>query len=202
MKYIALISVSASVLALSSCASIKDGQMQDVTIRTPGAENARCYLENEDFKYVAFTDETIKIMKSPHNMMVKCQAPGNRDSEIEVPRLINEEVKTNIFNGFIPGATYDYFSRGAFGYPSEIIVSFNGEQVKPYELPKHQANDLNNLNQKQEYEYLGPTEVISQENRYDQTNPLRKKFRNYGSGRATDMPPVTGSYYDPREEDK
>ena len=206
MKYLALISASISCLTLSACATVADGQTQDVTIRTPGAENARCYLENQDFKYVAYSDETIEIMKSPHDMTVRCQAPGNRNKTVEVARLINEKTNWNIANGYVPGAAYDYFSRGAFGYPAEVVVSFVGEPVRPYDLPKHQADDLDNLNHKHEYEAFGPSEVVTEANRYDQGSILNKRFRgnsaNYESARTVDVPSVTGTYYDPTEEDK
>jgi len=204
MKHIVLI--SASVLTLSACASVSDGQTQDVTIRTPGAENARCYLENKDFKYVAYSDQTIEVMKSPHDMTVKCQAPGNRDKTVEVARLINKNVNANIFNGYLPGIAYDYFSRGAFGYPDEVVVSFEGEEVVPFALPKHEAADLDNFSEKHKYEGYGPSEVLTEENRYNQESVLRKRFRqsgaDYDASRAVDVPPVTGNYYDPAEEDK
>ena len=140
-------------------------------------------------------------------MVVNCQAPGNREKTVDVSRRINRNLRVNAVNGFIPGAAYDYFSRGAFGYPEEIEVSFLEEQVKPYELPEHQADDLGGFNHAHEYERIGPSIVVTEQNRYERGSVLGKRFQtnevssNPTNSGVTDMPPVTGNY-NPAEEDK
>lgn len=156
------------IVLLSACATAVDRQTQHVTMRTPGAENARCTIENQDMKYSIWTDETIEIMKSPNDLVINCVAPGNREKTVHVKRHLNEWVYTNVWNGFLPGAGYDYFSRGAFKYPSEFVVSFAGDQVKPYPMPAHYNKDLKHNNVYNKVVYRGPSVPVTEENRYDQ----------------------------------
>ncbi len=172
MKNILLLS---TFLLLAGCASLKDGQTQDVTIRTPGAENAKCFLQNEDFKYVAYTDQKLNIMKSPHDFTVNCLAAGNREKAILVKRDVNDWIFVNVANGFIPGAAYDYFSRGAFTYPDEITINFVGEPIKSYGLPEHYNADLKHNNDHNALENMGPDVKLTKENRFDKSSTLQKK---------------------------
>ena len=64
---------------LGACSTMVNHQTQHVPDQTTGASNARCILENEDMKYVVVSDEKIEMMKSPHNLVVRCQAEGNRE---------------------------------------------------------------------------------------------------------------------------
>lgn len=206
-----LLAITSSVLLLGACASAVSGQTQNVTLRTPGAENARCYLENEDMKYVIETDQTQEIMKSPHDLEVRCLAAGNREKTIIVKREVNDYVAGNVVTGFFPGAAYDYFSRGGFEYPSEIVVSFSGVPVKAYDLPDYHNTDLGHNNYYNRVERIGPTEVITEENRYDVSEPLQKKqglyedAQDYNSDSFDTMLNKAHSprqSYDPSEETK
>lgn len=209
-----IILISSSVLTLSACASMVDHQTQNITMRTPGATNARCLIENQDMKYIAYTDQTIEIMKSPHDLVIRCQAPGNREQTVHVKREINDWVFANVANGFVPGATYDYFSRGAFEYPDVFTVSFVGSPIKEYPYPAYHNADLKHYNDYGRVEYMGPTTELTNETRYKASTPLQKKENQYGgggnssSGVALDAihrqynPGVTGDAYDPTEEDK
>lgn len=220
MKKILLSTLSVSLL--SACATIVDHQTQHVTIKTPGASNAKCYIENEDMKYVADTDQKVEIMKSPNDLVVRCLAPGNRQQTVHVKRDVNQWVVANVANGFVPGAAYDYFSRGAFDYPETITVSFLGEPIKPYPLPKYMTEDLKQNHQYSAIEYMGPGEMITEANKNDKTTPLKKKDNPFtlstavqsdstpsteSRGMALDSihrqyNPSVSSSYDPTEEDK
>lgn len=215
MKKIVL--YSSVCIVLASCASVVDHQTVLMTMKTPGAENAKCVIENEDMKYVAYSDQTIEIMKSPHDLTVRCMAPGNRDNTILVRREINGWVAANILNGFVPGVTYDYFSRGGFDYPDVVEVSFVGIPVKPYPLPDYMSDDLKgDVLHKGKIPYNGPSTIVTEEDRYYQPQELNKKMNNYenfsgfgssepamssapASSYKTDLPAVS---YDPTEEDK
>lgn len=212
MKKLALYSIIA--LFLTGCGTIADHQTVLMTVKTPGAENAKCLLENKDYKYVAYSNETIRVMKTPYDMVVRCTAPGNREKTILVKRELNEWVFVNVANGFVPGATYDYFSRGAFDYPNTVIVDFAGVNVKPYPLPGYESDDLYRENIRGKIEYMGPTEQITEENKYDTQKPLQKIENTYSQSPA----PYNNSFesrttlkgnsgrprisYDPTEEDK
>ncbi len=143
-----------SVLMLNACASVIDTQLVQMTIRTPGTDNAKCYIENQDHKYVAYTDQTIEVKKTPYDYQVRCIAPGNRSKTVIVKREVNQWVLVNAVNGFIPGTAYDVLSRGAFDYANEVIVSFEGIErdcntLAPYEHGDHCV--LPAAKQKQEF---------------------------------------------------
>lgn len=204
-----------SVLSLSACASVIDHQTQEITMRTPGAENARCIIQNEDLKYVAYTDQKIEIMKSPHDLVIHCKAGGNREQTVHVKREVNDWVFLNVANGFVPGATYDYFSRGAFLYPDVFTVSFAGVPVKPYPLPEHLRNDYGTNEQNNRIEYYGPTVIETEDSRNNPPRALQRKqrlYENFNLSNSSAAPSIsrqynpsiygTGSSYDPTEEDK
>ena len=90
-----LLLITTGLLTLSACATIINHQSQKITMRTPGATNARCIIENEDMKYIAYTDDTIEIMKSPHDLVIRCQAPGNREQTVLLKREVNDWVFLN-----------------------------------------------------------------------------------------------------------
>ena len=85
-------------------------------------------------KYSVYTDQTVEIMNSPHDLVVRCKAAGNREQTIHVKREVDQWVVANVANGFVPGAAYDYFSRGAFTYPEVLTVNFAGDPIKQYPL--------------------------------------------------------------------
>ena len=201
-----------SALALSSCASVADTQKVQMTLRTPGTDNAKCYIENKDHKYVAYTDQTIEVMKTPYDYAVRCLAPGNREKTVIAKREINQWVFANVANGFVPGAAYDVLSHGAFDYPNEVSVSFEGvakqcDAMAPYEKGDHcqpttTAQVENFTLQKKEHLFAQP--VYEEQGGYEapqlgfideKSNPpiLEKRRKAY------DLPAVS---YDPTEEDK
>lgn len=200
---------------LGACSTMVNHQTQYVTVKTPGASNAHCILENQDMKYVAFSNQKIEMMNSPHDLIVRCQAEGNREQTVLVKRDVDEWVIANVANGFVPGAAYDYFSRGAFTYPETITVSFIGVPVKPYPLPKYMAKDVIPNAQNSQIEYMGPGQMITESNKYDTQSELKKKTNSYGVSPeptaepvATDTRPTNlyrqynPAVYDPAEEDK
>ncbi len=208
---------TAGLLTLSACASVVDHTTQIITMRTPGATNARCLIENEDMKYQVYTDETLEIMKSPHDLVIRCQAPGNREQTVHVRREINGWVFANVANGFIPGAAYDYFSRGGFDYPETFTVSFVGSPIKEYPLPEYHNADLKHNNDYGRIEYMGPTTKTTEKTKNEVPRQLQKKEDQYGgggdfnspyTGGALDSihrqynPSVASDSYDPNEEDK
>lgn len=189
-----LLITTAAIVILGGCASMIDHQTQIITMRTPGAENARCVIENQDMKYIVRTDETVEIMKSPHDLVVRCQAPGNREKTVLVKRTLNEWLFVNVANGFVPGAAYDYFSRGMFDYPPVFTVSFVGVPVTSYPLPQHHTSDLDANHQNNHIEYMGPGEKITDETRYERPYVLDKKEGLYeGNTFFEGSAPSTGS---------
>lgn len=195
--------ITLSVLSLSACASIMNTQAQKVTMRTPGAENAKCLLENQDMKYVIYTDETIEIMHSPHDLTVRCMAPGNRERTVIAEHSVSGWVVLDVLTGLVPGMAYDYFSRAAFTYPDELIVSFVDIPVAQYPLPDYEAADLAHNKEHNTTEYMGSTVVVTEETRGAVSSELQKRVNPYGTKEYTvENGSASVVKYDPREEDK
>jgi hypothetical protein len=204
MKYVYSLSL---VLLLSACSSVFNSQSQKITMRTPGATEARCMIENEDMRYVAYTDQTIEIMHSPNALTVSCQAAGNRDRTIIVPSIGSSAALGNVVTGIVPGMAYDHFSRSAYSYPDEFVVSFEGMPVRSYPLPKYHNADLLNNNENNSTEYMGPTEIVTEETRQREPYVLGKKVNPYGVTPTTPTQENTSNpqpkvSYNPAEEDK
>lgn len=130
-----------SALLLSACGSVYNGPTQDVTLLTPGAENAQCTLHNDDFRYTMRTDETRSIMRSEEGLIVKCYAPANREKTIVVERELSNAGQANIANLGL-GALYDYYDNALYEYPEVIIVDFTTVAARSYGLPAAHASDL------------------------------------------------------------
>ena len=204
-----IIAFSLLSIMLTACATLADSQTVDMTIETPGAENAKCTLENKNQKYIAYTGQTLTIMKSPDDLVVRCMAPGNRNKTVLVKREVNKWVVYNVANGFVLGAAYDYFSRGAFDYPNLVTVDFTSEPVIAYDPPNYESIDMIGGNHKGALEYRGPATPVTEQDRYNTPHILQKKTQSYsdfgsyepssGEYQATSRPAVS---YDPTEEDK
>jgi hypothetical protein len=191
---------------VAGCATIIDGQMQEVTMRTPGAENAKCILDTQEGKYEVYTDETILIKKAPFNMFIDCMAPGNRRQQYLVKQEMSEWVYLNITNGIIPGTAYDMLSRAAFHYPDVLTIDFTGVEATGYGLPDYHAKDLPPITHVGEY--YGPSTVEYEP--YRGVSTLGRKENLYGEAPyEIGAEPPTGPVYQgpvvpvkPGEEDK
>ena len=206
MKKLA-ITASLCVL-LASCASIVEGQKSNMTIQTPGAENAKCFVQNQGHRYVAYSNQTISVMKSPHDFVVRCMASGNRERTVLARRGVSNWVFANVANGFVPGAAYDFLSRAAYDYPEEVIVSFVGVPIKPYPLPEY-MNDGKYYQGKMEH--YRPGTIVTESDRYHSAQGLKKKENLYTDFITAEPPAVraepvkvkpAAAPYDPKEEDK
>ncbi len=132
-----LLSLS-SILILGSCGYALESSNQDITFLTPDAQNAKCYIYVDGLKYQVFPPYTVNIKKSPKDMEITCNAPGNRKIEMSVPAQISEQAMW----GGPAGMAWDYASSSLFYYPSVIAIDFSHEIIKPNKLPQHNNSDI------------------------------------------------------------
>ncbi|MAZ76770.1 MAG: hypothetical protein CMH31_05655 [Micavibrio sp.] len=173
--------LSVSLLLIAACAKPDiHFETQKVTVKTPGAVNAKCYLHNQDYKYVAYTDQTITITRTSKDMDVTCMAEGNRERTVTVsPDIYKVGYNANKI-------------------PEVITVNFVGVKAKPYGLPNYHDKDVGKYPLPTEVEYMGPTVVSGKDEPFKEAEPLEeRKHQNANpfSDRYT-------STYDVREEDK
>lgn len=170
------------LLAVTACARPDIHlETQKVTIKTPGANVAKCYLENQEYKYVAYNDQTITMTRTSKDMDVTCYAEGNRVQTVKVsPDTFPMTMNTNKI-------------------PEVITVDFKHVAAKPYPLPDYHDQGVGKYPLPTEVEYLGPTEVDGLEEPFQEEAPLNR--RRYGSSNPF-SDDIVRDAYDPREEDK
>ncbi len=204
--------LSSSLLLISACSTVIDGQTQPITIETPGAQNALCRVDNGGNRYDAYTGQTINIRRSFNELVVNCKAEANREKTVLVKREANEWVFLNVANGFIPGATYDVLSGGAFEYPDVVTVSFVGMPITAYDVPVYQSNELRANRKNNQGEYMGPTKIETGDDNRLSTMPIKDTIyynnfnviNNTGDNMGGSVYSRTNSIvpYNPAEENK
>ncbi len=123
---------------LGGCAYSAGGNNQDIEFVAQDAENVKCSVLVDKLRYQVFPPQTLNIKKSPKDMIVTCNAPGNRSVEINVPAKFS---KRSLW-GSPAGVAWDYASESLYRYPSVVAVDFSQEVPTPNELPSHYAHDI------------------------------------------------------------
>lgn len=140
MKSFKLLSVLSLSLFVTACGTMISGHSQQVTLRTPGAGEAKCTMDN-GVNYVARTDETIVMTRSQKDLHVDCYASGNRHKQVVVEAGLNGWTAANVTNGLIPGVAFDHLGKGMYQYPDVITVDFTGMPNQGFDLPDYHNKD-------------------------------------------------------------
>lgn len=184
-----------SLFALTSCAYISEDSVQMVTFETPGAHNALCFVHIDNVKYKLRPPQKLAVKKDDDPMVVDCKAPGNRHKKIEVKPRIEEDTYWNMFNGVVPGTSWDYLSDSMFRYPDVVYIDFRSERIKPNKLPDHNAPDIKQPEDYDLEEFL-PARPRMNADKYEK--PIEIKRREmYDGGSFADEAGLGDSDYDP-----
>lgn len=127
---------AAVALLLSSCSTLVDGQIQDVTIETQGANNTLCYMQNNEFSFRFYPPQTLKVTKSADPYTIRCLAPGNREKTIVVAPKVADSTYYNAAT-LGAGAAVDHLSNAMYELPDKIVISFEGMRAEGYEQPAY-----------------------------------------------------------------
>jgi hypothetical protein len=175
MRVFKLLPILSLGLLASGCASLVSGQTQDVTILTPGAEEAECTLDN-GVRYAVTSGETIQVMRNESDIVVDCYASGNRHRKISIESDGNGWAIGNIVTGIVPGVTFDHFAKGLYEYPETITVDFIGVPTLGFELPTYHNKDAPNPYE-QSIEDFGPSTPKRDVGETNRPTPVKKKTR-------------------------
>lgn len=186
MKHGLTLSVLAlTALSIGACAKPDiHFQTQKVTLQTPGADNAKCHLHNSDYKYVAYTGQTITMSRTVEDVTVTCHAEGNRTAQTVIP------VKKHAVG-------YD-----AHLLPEVISVDFRSVPSRPYALPDYHNEYLGQYPLPTEVEYMGPSTPTLGDSEPFPTGTVLNKRQRMDANPFSDSVASPSSSYDPREEDK
>lgn len=127
---------AAVALLLASCSTVIDGQIQDVTIETAGADNTLCYMQNREFSFRFYPPQTLKVTKSSDPYTIRCLAPGNREKTLVVEPKVSDNAYWNIANAGL-GAPADHLSAAMYELPDKIVIDFEGMQAGGYPQPAY-----------------------------------------------------------------
>lgn len=167
--------MTAAIMAVSGCGRIIDGSSQRITIDTPGANGAACFIENEEFRYKIYAPQTITITRSFYPLNIRCLAPGNRQKTVTVEPKINESTFMNAANGFIPGMAVDYNSRSFHKFPEHIVIDFTDMPPGPMPAP-HYDRLLKDHPDLRGWEEFRPGHSALQRDLYEETPTLQRRF--------------------------
>lgn len=115
--------------------------MQDVTVTTPGAQNAMCMVYIKGLRYRFYPPQTTKVPQADDDVIVDCLAPGNRRKKVTIDPDMSVYGFFNIANAGI-GAAWDILSGAMFLYPRTIEIDFRDVPVRPMPLPTYNNPDI------------------------------------------------------------
>lgn len=188
-----------TLVLMSGCASVIDGPTQNITIATPGANEAECYLTN-GVKYHAVTGETLRIMRSSRDLVADCYASGDRHKQVVVSSTFNGWGAANVTNAVVPGVTYDHYSGGLYVYPDVLTIDFVGMPTRGFESPAYMNKDAPNPYKQAIEPYSSTTPRLPQDSEYlrrgleKRSTGVNSNPFSDGAGGAgmTDMPAAGG----------
>lgn len=131
MKKLVTLSVIASAIMLSGCATIVNGRYQQVAVQTqpPGA---RCILTNDKGQWVVdSTPAMLNIHRSMSDLQVSCEKPGYRTTLQTAPSGVKAMILGNAVFGGIIGAGVDTVNGAGFHYPNTIFVNLDQNYSAP-----------------------------------------------------------------------
>jgi hypothetical protein len=175
--------VLASALLLSACAGVLDGTFQDITLKTPGTDQAHCTMNNHIMNYQVYSNQTIRVQRNDRDLEIFCRAPGNKEVSVLIDRDLNAWALADVFTGIVPGVAYDHFSGALYDYPDVITIDFASVPSRPMDAPQYEAAEAPKLKM-QGIENYDPSIVKKDGDKYYVRALPRKMDMNELRGRS------------------
>lgn len=129
------------LIALSGCAYAIERSIQEVTIETPGAQDAVCHVYVDKTRYKYEPPQTMTISNSKEDMIVDCYAPGNRHRKVVIAPQVAKSSSWNVLSGGA-GYAWDSLSGALYKYPDTVYVDFTRLPITPESLPAQNNPDI------------------------------------------------------------
>ncbi len=165
-----------SVLVLASCAYALEGHIQDLTVETPGAHDAICYVYVDRLRYKFRPPQTQNISRSKEDLVIDCVAPGNRRQKVVIKPMIEAATVLNALGPAVPGVAWDYASGALFAYPDVVEVDFTHSTVKPMPLPAQNNPDIKQPEEYELEEFLSSHPRLNSD-RYNVPAEIKRRVR-------------------------
>ena len=130
LKKLPIISLA---VGLTACASFYDTSVQDVTF-VSSVEQVGCIAKSPDHTYEILAPDIVTIERTHNDIQLKCTKNGYKDFTMIMHSKFNPTMGWNVLNGMIPGTAYDFGARGAYEYPSPVMIKMlplDGEGSRP-----------------------------------------------------------------------
>lgn len=135
IKKVTKITLFLGLLSCSGCASIVDGSVQSLSVRTIGSngnvDGASCQLKSNKGTWFVQTPGTVSVHRSYDALNVKCTRKGYQPSVLAVKSATKSMAFGNILAGGIIGAAVDMSTGAAYDYPSLITVRMARKHEPP-----------------------------------------------------------------------
>lgn len=136
-----------SMLALSGCASIVNGQNQNVSINTFPETGATCQLNNDEGTwFIPATPGSVMINRSGSDLTVICKKEPVSGTAVVSSHTKGMAFGNIVFGGII-GAAVDAGNGAAFDYPSLVNVEMakggHTTIIKPEPAPASNKKQYN-----------------------------------------------------------
>jgi len=116
------VGMTGMAVILASCASIIEGNTQDVQINLVGAESAQCTAISAEETVEFIAPALVKLHKSYYPAEITCTADGQTGTVKALADVANWGYGGAVLGVGI-GAGVDTYTGAAFEYPAEITVT-------------------------------------------------------------------------------
>ena len=120
--------------AFTGCATVMNGETQNVAIKTESAEGqavaqAKCTLQNDKGSWKADSPGVAQVRKSAQDLMVECQKDGHAAGFGRAISRVNPSFFGNVVIGGGVGAIIDHTKGTAYDYPAELPIKMGTTTV-------------------------------------------------------------------------
>lgn len=116
------VSCLVTLLALAACSTVIKGSSQQISVRTPGADGAQCYVTTDDGdSYFVRTPGIIVVKRRNENLRAHCRKAGYRDGLGIIRPGVDGTTLGNVANAGL-GLGVDAISGAINEYPEIVYV--------------------------------------------------------------------------------
>jgi hypothetical protein len=126
MRHAPALVIATALLAVTGCATVVDGDMQVVVVKTSSGGNevagALCVLANPQGESRATTPGRVLVHSAFDDLKIQCQKAGFEPRETVVKSEVNPKLMGNVLIGGAIGFGLDHISGSAYRYPATVVV--------------------------------------------------------------------------------
>lgn len=134
-SFLKLAAISTLVVGLAGCSTVYNGATTDVAFALNGADNADCYVQNQDYKVHINAPMTYPLQNSRYPYEVVCYKRGYKTFVGTITPAVSESHSLNALNAGV-GVPVDFASGSVFALPTSYDITMlplDGSNVLGFE---------------------------------------------------------------------